>query len=749
MRRLGTSCLALVWVLHFGAGQPETILPKHEMAQSSQTAASEPQRASPKKDRVVRISVNLVRVDAIVTDGKGRQVTDLGANEFEVFEDGRKQKITNLSYVVTGPPGAEKPRDNISEKSTSPVPSVPLRPEQIHRTMALVVDDLGLSFESTAFVRQSLRKFVDEQMQPGDLVAIIRTGAGMGALQQFTSDRRILNAAIERVRFNLAGRGTISAFSPIGNDPVDTAPEVLRARDPRGAAALKDSSEEVNRLREDIFSVGTLGALNFVIRGLKDLPGRKSIVLFSEGFRLFTQEGESNYRILEALRRLTDLANRAAAVIYTIDPRGLQTLSLTAADNVSAMSAAQIETSLSDRRSQLFETQHGLSYLAEQTGGFSIQNSNDISVTRVLEDQKGYYLIGYVPEDVTFKPARGRPQFHRISVKVTRPGLHVRSRSGFYGIADEETAPPSTPARRLLTALTSPFASGDVRLRLTSLFFSDARAGSLVRSLLHINARDLTFTAEPDGWHKVILDVVAVTFGDNGQAVDQISRRYTIRTKDEDYERSLKGGFVYTVNVPVKKPGAYQLRTAVRDDASNRVGSANQFIEVPDIKKGRLALSGIVLSGTPIPLPSAKPQSGSNASPEAARAGAVAASIPEGQMPEIDPQTTPAVRKFHHGSSVDYGYLIYNAHRDGVSKLPQLELQMRLYREEKLQWTGKVTPLNPGTQADWSRVMTGGQLQFGKILQPGQYVLEIAVSDKLAKEKYRTVRQWIDFEIVP
>src|SRR5918912_27660 len=81
-----------------------------------------------------------------------------------------------------------------------PVPPVRLRPEQVRRTIALVVDDLGLSFESTAFVRQALKKFVDQQLQPGDLVAIIRTAGGIGALQQFTSDKRQLYAAIESIR---------------------------------------------------------------------------------------------------------------------------------------------------------------------------------------------------------------------------------------------------------------------------------------------------------------------------------------------------------------------------------------------------------------------------------------------------------------------------------------------------------------------------------------------------------------------
>src|SRR5690242_9028333 len=141
-------------------------------------------------DDVVKISVTLVQVDAVVTDKKGRHITDLKPEDFEISEDGKRQHITNFSYVA-GQPIASTPATESGKpaKQALPMPPVPtrLRPEQVRRTIALVVDDLGLSYESTSFVRDALKKFVADQMQEGDLVAIIRTGAGVGALQQFTT----------------------------------------------------------------------------------------------------------------------------------------------------------------------------------------------------------------------------------------------------------------------------------------------------------------------------------------------------------------------------------------------------------------------------------------------------------------------------------------------------------------------------------------------------------------------------------
>src|SRR5207248_3296142 len=215
------------------------------------------------------------------------------------------------------------PRDKHAPPA-APVPPRQLRPEQVRRTIALVVDDLGLSFESTAYTRTALRKFVEQQMRPDDLVAIVRTSAGAGALQQFTSDKRQLLAAVERIRWNASFNNNVSAFAPLEGDPTSS----MQSRRNNQSGQNNDNAnanDELNNFREDVFAVGTLGALNYVVRGMRELPGRKSVVLLSEGFQLYrSSTNETNNRVLNALQRLTDLANRASVVIYTMDAHGLQ-----------------------------------------------------------------------------------------------------------------------------------------------------------------------------------------------------------------------------------------------------------------------------------------------------------------------------------------------------------------------------------------------------------------------------------------
>jgi VWFA-related protein len=737
------SSLALILLFSLVAnsfGQQQTPAPN-----TPATTSAAPQQEKPAEDEVVRITTNLVQVDVTVTDKKGQPVTDLKPEEVEILEDDKPQKVTNFSYVSLE--SGSRPAIATTapaDKNAPPVPPARLRPEQVQRTIALVVDDLSLSFESTYSTRQALKKFVDQQIQPGDLVAIIRTGGGIGALQQFTSDKRQLYAAIERVRFNLQGRGNVTAFAPIQGN---TSPDLPNPNDDDNSDRSvngRNAEDELNEFRDDIFSIGTLGAINYIVRGMGELPGRKSILLLSEGFPLY-QRDRDNTRFLEALRRLIDIANRSSVVIYTMDARGLQTLGLTAEDNLSGMSQEQVNQSLADRSSRLFDTQDGLNYLARQTGGIAIRNTNNLSggIKRVLDDQKGYYLIGYRPDESTFDPATGRRKFHNLKIKINRPGLSHRTRSGFYGITDEQAVPVRrTRSDQLLGAITSPFNANAVALRLTALFGNDPKAGSFVRSILHINAADLTFVDEADGWHKAVFDVLMLTFGDNGMVVDETNRMQTIRMRGETYKKALRDGVVYFLTVPVKKAGAYQLRAALRDAATERVGSASQFIEVPDIKKNRLTVSGIVLqgfdsaaaqklAGQPVPEDKA-----------VAKTGAQATEDVDGRA---DPQSSPALRRFQRGMVMQYGYVVYNAK---AAPAPQLTTQLRLFRDGQLVFTGKVSPLDIAGQADLKRLTGGGGLQLGTDMSPGDYVLQVIVTDTLAKDKYRTVTQWMDFEIV-
>jgi VWFA-related protein len=613
-----------------------------------------------------------------------------------------------------------------------------IRPEDVRRTIVLMVDDLGLSFESMAFVRSSLRKFVEKQMQAGDLVAVCRTAAGSGALQQFTADKRVLLSIIDGLRWNPNGRYGVSLFEPYGKYG-KTAAMTPTSGDSRSWDVA------YNGQRNTIFTVGTLGAVSYIVGALREMPGRKSIVLFSDGISLFTEaQGSALHRggeagfggmqtntdVLEALRKLVDLANRAGTVIYTMHTMGLQPLVPSAEDRVElggfnnmggqqrqkALKTLMDAGTLGGRDVEFNVGQQGLAHLALETGGLAYENGNDLNwgLDRVLEDQQGYYLLGYKPSEQTFVNKHGSRSYHRIQVKVKRAGLQVRSRTGFFGETDEESRPRyNTPIEQMRAAMLSPFQSSGVRLRLTALYAEVPKVGPVVRNLLHINAQDLDFHLAADGSATARVGVVAVATGTGDVALATVARSYQFQIPAGRVQEALKNGALYTIDVPVKKRGAYQIRVAVRDEATAKVGSASQFIEIPDLKKVRMALTSVVLE--------------------------------DGERP---PGTsgltgmTAARRQFRRGGQVEYICLVQKGGKKGPD--PELDSQIRVVRDGKDVYSGpaKVITVEGGGRA------VAGKLKLGEAMTPGDYYLQVMAKDRRESQKGVSA-QWTDFEVLP
>lgn len=356
---------------------------------------------------VFRLGVSLVQLDAVVTDRHGRQVTTLGPDDFEVLQDGRRQPVTAVAYI--------RADEQVFDEQGAPIVTTPRRPRDARRVIALIVDDSRMSFGSIYRTRRALAKMINEQLLPEDLVSIVTTSGMRGTVWPFTFSRPELRAAANRLRFSLRS-AAVDELDSLGL---------------HGAFGLMPSVED--EFRETVFAVSALNRVADVIDAVRELPGRKTVVLVSEGFGIWGY-GTDNGAVRDAMKVLVDRANRAAVVIYAVDPRGLMVTSATAADGPSA-GGAELE---SQRSAALSASQGGLQFVTAQTGGFAVVNNNDMpgAFRRVMDDQRGYYLVGYQPDGSTFGPGSER-LFRRLKIKVTRRGLKVRARAGFYGIPTE------------------------------------------------------------------------------------------------------------------------------------------------------------------------------------------------------------------------------------------------------------------------------------------------------------------------
>jgi hypothetical protein len=381
----------------------------------------------------------------------------------------------------------------------------------------------------------------------------------------------------------------------------------------------------------------------------------------------------------------------------------------------------QTMTIMNNRAQTLWSDRGGADLIAKQTGGFLISNSNDFGIERVMEDQRGYYLLGYRPSDQTFNR-----RFHHIKLQLKARGMTVRTREGFYGVSEDDARQAElTTGDRMNTALMSPFGASDITVHLSACFVNEVQNGNLLRAFLSIDPAGLTFTEEADGSRFASFDLSGILFGDNGRVIGRKDLKGTLKLRGPSYENAVRNGFGYSLDIPVKQAGPIQFRVAIRDSSSSHIGAAGQFIAVPDLKNGRLALSGIVTRN-------AKTAVSNNLS--GSQEGAVASG--------------PAMRRFSQGSTVAFGYAIYNAMIEKSTHLPNLSVQTRVFREGKSVFSSKATPLDLQGQNDLQRITGASVLQLGPELSPGDYVFQVMITDQLAPENRRMASQSIDFEVI-
>ncbi len=729
----------------------------------AQTPGQPPSAINPDEWPTFKAGTRLATIDAVVVDGQGRHVTDLKPSDFEVVERGATPKVHQAVYVRLGTPEGG-PALIAPTAPVAPAPAVPIAPgarplatgaslpaasAANPRVLAIVVDDLGLSFESTAYVRQMLTRYVDEHVQPGDLVAIIRTAGGVGTLQQFTTDRRLLHAAVDRVRWTLQSRSGVSAFAPVVPDPSTTLADADKKnqKDKNGSPRPGEMPEanlnrdgwlqiDVDKTRAELTSAGTLGALAYVLRGIEPLPGRKSVVFVSEGFELGVRDHKAS-RVWNAFTQVMDRANRAGVVVYSLDARGLQTGMMTGEDDPqtpkmpigrgSAPTGEVLRKTVlrgqQDRTRELMDTQEALVYMAEQTGGFAVLNTNDLrgGLGRILDDTRGYYLIGFetlIPTGQAWDP-------NDIRVRVKRPGLTVRSRRGLFGPSDPGRSPDPLASDPLVAAALSPFSSGGIDVRLTTLFAHDAKAGSYVRSLFFIDPAHLTFVDGPDGRRDADLTLLLLGIGDNGRAVGQARIQVPLRLDRDAYRLLQQRGLLYSARLPMKQPGGYQVRAAVQDDRSKAVGSSAQFVDVPKVGKGLVALSGVVMMDV--------------AAASGQHAAVATDTLSDGVLGE------PAVKIFRPGSEVAYTCVIYDGRKGSAEGFATTAT---LLRDGKRIHASRSAPIaaGAGEAAAIRSVPVGGRLSLGRQLSPGRYTLQVSVASAAAPAQSRAV-QWAEFEV--
>jgi VWFA-related protein len=697
----------------------------------------------PEKDFTIRIGVEEVRLDVVVLDKKGHQISDLMKDDFEVYQDNVPMPVQASKYIVDQTTQAKQLEIAAAPKKATPVPksfgpisTKPLARDQVRRVIAFVIDDLTLDYQGINYSRQALKKFVEKQMLPGDVMAIMKTSRGNSQLQVFLSDKKQIMARIDAIHW----------AQSVGYDRQNN--------------------------YDNLYSYfeGQLLTLRYCIYALRDMPGRKAIVLMSNQTTLpssrfndmsvITTPVDYNYKYSRQYEKLADDALRAGVVVHTMDMHGLEAAFPDAInpptpdgslyDPFGSRGPGSAQMGIRDRTpdqiSQLrLERQLYKIPLSEKTGGLYITDNSFINgIQEIDEALKGYYMLSYVPPAYTFRQDQTN-RYRTIKVKVKRSGASVHTRDGFMGVPtmSNELASYTVPMKDVLF---SPFKYSDVRINMASGYINDSQKGYLVRSWLHLNWDDLakskttrdnngklTTLQEGEGQF-VSVDTVNVTSNINGEIMDFGDVRYTFRIKDENIPQLQKQGLRFCLTLPIKKPGQYYIRVAVKDEKSGKFGSAYQFVEIPDLKTGHLALSNVFIINDEDDV--AWIQTGSMEKG--------VQSILQPQMKQ-DESRSLAVREFRSGENVRYMLLVYNA-KHTEKELPSLEYSAVLYKDGQELSRSQTQALDFTGANDSVGYPIKGKVTLAD-LEDGDYILQFVVTDKRLGGKKNSVTQSFDFRV--
>jgi VWFA-related protein len=656
---------------------------------------------------VVRISTELVQIDVIVTDKSNHPVGNLKREDFELYDNNKVQHISHFSYETVQSTSVTGETDEIKSLPKA------VAAQDVKRVLAFVVDTLHMKPESVYRTRQMLENFISSQMERGDLALILPTAGGSGLFQQFTADQNLLRRAAERLRpfiFSTETTPHRSIGNPLGmSGPGASSPGMgrgglpqQRPPQPRLPGTNIDPLEEAD-------ARSTLRTLDNLIDSMKQLPGRKLALFVSEGFRIFQTDTS------QSLRDTTDRAGRAGVIFYTIDPRGLDPLGLEASDDLGDQDVTEF---LSNKRDDFHESQDSLNALALDTGGKFFHDNNDIKrgLGNMLVENSSYYLLGYQPES-----SKWDGKYHKLRVVVRdRPDLNVSFRKGYLARDDKPKVKPNADpvVAENIAAISSPLVRRDIDLRLTPFYSDDPNHELVMMTLVHIDASRLQFN-RIEGRYQDKLDLIGFVLDANGKTVDGFKDTLDLNLLPQTYENALKSGFVSRRLLTVK-PGIYQMRVLVREAETGKLGTANNYIEVPNLKSDRLSVSSIFMT----------PSGGEPGKPADTSSGA-----------------TMSQRRFKRGSQVDYYMVVYNAASEGHDARTQLEWRTRILQGGKPVFSSQPRILQGLSGSTAKRIVGASTLTLGP-LPAGEYTLELAVIDKLRKkDSHAVAKQEIDFSI--
>ena len=680
-------------------------------------------------DDVVKVKSNLVNIDVIVKDKKGKSISDLKAEDFTISENGVTQKLEYFDTpLISKAPGS-------SEASAPP-----------RNYVSLVLDSQTTDLTNLKQVREGAIKYVSEQVTDADAVAIFTVTNGLQMVQSFTQDKARLIAALER--FGGSSQSKSSEQRDVAGN-IESLREFLSGSEGAttgittpagGAAALRVMIaqrvlQQFIRLRSSLSlqqSRPILASLAAIAEGLRAIPGKKTLVLFSQGF---VTPAVLDWQVQSTI----DIANRANVAIYIIDSAGLRAAAPASGAlgpssplaGVSAITnqeqrirAVGGETVFDNERQEGQSREYDILYrISGDTGGKLLKNNNDIGqgLERINREIHSRYTLAYRSTNQNFDGS-----FRKVKIEVRRPDVQIVSRSGYYANPPEEIVLLSPTEKKLFATFSTIEGNPGFPASVSLSQFRSGEGLYTVPLALELPPSAVKFERKGDK-HSMQLEVLGV-LKTSDRMISRLGGNFNVSLSENDYKRILANSIFYRQDMQLA-PGEYTLELIVKDKPSGKTTARReQFVLTePDEE---FATTPVVLSRYVEPASELPPNP---------------AELPDVFVYRKRLIRPSADRQFRVTDNLIMFLAVYNAAKSSETNTPLVRVTVRLMKDGQ-----------PATKP-FDYMLTEIQNQpvphlklaeFIRLanLAPGRYQVSIETKDMVTK---KSTKQEASFEIVP
>lgn len=655
-------------------------------------------------------AVELVTVDAVVTDKKNNPVDNLTRDSFQVFEDGKPQVITSFEAVVLppSPPTVQPKYRAISTNQSAEV--------RTGRTFIIVFDDVHLHPFQALRAKAAIDQFLKTGTRDGDRVTLLASGGGAWWSTRMPEGYRELTSLLKRLdgrdipdtgqdrvtdwealrihiyRDKQVEERVTRRFETYGVNPGQRNSQTETGTAFDGDPLVEGRASEVYYQATAKNKI-TLNAVERALSSLAGAKGRKSLILVGQGFIY-----DPN---LDEFKNVVQASRRANCAIYFVDTMGLGGMPIQmTAEFGPSMPTQDIGAAFAEN----LERSEGAESVAADSGGFSVKNSNDLAkgLQRIADETRVYYLIGYNPTNT----ARDG-KFRKIELKVAAKDIRVRARKGYYAAIDGETKEAKKvaaggPDQQFQEALDSPFEMSAIPIRLTAYVFDETLMGK-ASAILHadVDLSAFSFNEKEGRFSDTVEFLLVVAHRDTGE-FNRYDQKIDMNLRPETKAKYAKSWF------PIQRdfellPGAYQAKLVIRDKNSTKVGTVIHDFEVPDLATWRISTPVLTDSTQP-------PQPGQQNGP-----------------PKL---IMLARREFETGARLFCQFDVYNPSKDKATGMPKVTAGYTIRRKSDGLVFLKVAPtmIQPTSLGRLSR-MVGPPLEGA---DPGEYEFELNLKDELS-----------------